>query len=533
MVFYRGPLLEKFNTDRLGKKVYCDVIVNVGGVKFHGHRFLLGIVSGYFDRLFGNNFKESACTEINLQSPYGIDFTSATMDIVLDFIYTENALFTNDNIYDVLMVANYLDIPSLENACIDFLGSLLSKKTWLNISHVANQVDSQSLKQACKDFFVNNLKLGLNYTEMIFVEFLSLLSGSHKDLSNQDILQAVLSWVKFQGHERKKHLNELLSFVDFKVFNSDFINCELFMEPLIAESQDIMQSITEVLNTRRLLIICGESDDASQSVVKYNPANNKITSCLHSPIPCCAPAVASYGSKCIIAGGNGNTSNIMILDTETDSWTVHNSVLQFSRFSAGGCFVKNNFFLIGGFNSDMDCLSSIEVFSVSDLGTLESCHDNPQDLELTHARAGHAVVVRDTELFIIGGTDDGMFVPSEMLNLMNKQSMELPSMIDQRTSFAAVLLEDHIIAIGGYGTEDKLCSVESFCISGDFENQKWKALPPMNTKRYGHCACVFDGKIFVIGGNVDSVEIYDPISCSWSMHESPDIGRKYSAVIVV
>ena len=224
----------------------------------------------------------------------------------------------------------------------------------------------------------------------------------------------------------------------------------------------------------------------------------------------------------------------MILDTESDSWTVHKSALQVSRFSAGGCFVKNNFFLTGGFNSDMDCLSSIEVLSFSDVGTLDtSSHTNPQYFELMHARAGHAVVVQDAELFVIGGTDDGMFVPSEMLSLMNEQSMELPQMIDERTSFAAVLFNDHIIAIGGYGAEDKLDTVESFCISGNLEAQEWKPLPPMNHKRYGHCACVFDGKIFVIGGNIDCVEIYDPLSRSWSIHKSPDIARKYSAVVVL
>ena len=77
---YGGALLKKFNQDRLGKKAYCNVIINVCGVKYDGHKFLLGAVSGYFDNMFQSNFLERSSDEIVIRGPPGNEFTSEIMD---------------------------------------------------------------------------------------------------------------------------------------------------------------------------------------------------------------------------------------------------------------------------------------------------------------------------------------------------------------------------------------------------------------------------------------------------------------------
>ena len=91
---------------------------------------------------------------------------------------------------------------------------------------------------------------------------------------------------------------------------------------------------------------------------------------------------------------------------------------------------------------------------------------------------------------------------------------------DMYTELAAIIFEDKIIASGGWGMPSggmALSSVESY----SFETNTWSYLPAMTIERYYHCACVFDGRIFVLGGDkTTSIEYFDPSLGQWMFDTS-------------
>ena len=105
---------------------------------------------------------------------------------------------------------------------------------------------------------------------------------------------------------------------------------------------------------------------------------------------------------------------------------------------------------------------------------------------------------------------------------------DLAAMNETRSGLSAVLFNDSIIVVGGVDINGRsMSSVECY----SFSSKKWSRMPPMLKERYVHCACVFDGKVFVVGGeSTNSIEFYDPSVSSWTLHKNLDIPRKWSSV---
>mmetsp|Transcript_8269 Transcript_8269/g.15340 ORF Transcript_8269/g.15340 Transcript_8269/m.15340 type:complete len:333 (+) Transcript_8269:110-1108(+) len=139
----------------------------------------------------------------------------------------------------------------------------------------------------------------------------------------------------------------------------------------------------------------------------------------------------------------------------------------------------------------------------------------------THRVHLSAVSVRG-KVYAIGGFNDVETLDSVDLYNPSTDTWQKGSsrMSCCRHSFAAVNFEDNIYIFGGSGSKfDALDSCERF----DPETNQWTSIAPMKNKRMGSRAVVFEGKIYVLGGQfanstkdvTNSVCIYDPKRDEW------------------
>ena len=85
----------------------CDVILCVEDREFPVHRIILAACSDYFEAMFTSGMSESA----NEQKKIEIKGLSAdTMDILLDFIYTEKVKVSVENVQALLPAACLLQL---------------------------------------------------------------------------------------------------------------------------------------------------------------------------------------------------------------------------------------------------------------------------------------------------------------------------------------------------------------------------------------------------------------------------------------
>ena len=349
--------------------------------------------------------------------------------------------------------------------------------------------------------------------------------------------------------EMEEHLNELLAYVDYKALDINYVKWLIKNEKFISDRQDIIDDINKAIADRRLLLLGGY--DNSKYVVKYCPYTREVTACSHPPYPCDRSAITRCGNMVVAAGGvSSSMALIQIYDVTSDKWVVSTATLKTPRYGASSVFINNKLYVIGGYDGSK-CLSSVEIFDVKDGDCHPSSPTNP--MQLHKARSDFAAVVREEDIYVLGGFGDTVdkkavnrLSSCEVINTNTSKRYDIPPMQDGRSSLAAVLFNNDIIAIGGWGNNSKrhrLASVESYsCVT-----KTWTSLAPVTTPRAGHCAHLFDGKLFVIGGNFpNSVECYDVTPAtylsrwiafmlnskpSWSVHQEINIPSYRSTAV--
>jgi len=97
----------------------------------------------------------------------------------------------------------------------------------------------------------------------------------------------------------------------------------------------------------------------------------------------------------------------------------------------------------------------------------------------------------------VGGCgNNGKYAGVEILRNLDGKWRNMKPMNTPRNRFAVVLCDGQIYAIGGKFPKGILKSVEKF----DFDSNSWSYVGYLNNPRFGHAACVFQERIFVVGG---------------------------------
>ena len=204
MGIFSGALLEVLNKDRVGERFYCNVKLDVQGVIFYGHQFLLGSTSGYFERVFRSRFKENLTDVIVISGPLIYEITPQTMELVLVYIYTETIILEHENIVPIAMAADYLDVKQLMSVCISFLKDSITSHTWLDTLRIADQLSLESVKLTCFQLFPS-LCGDIDFAPFSSAEFESTIELLHNEMTPDSVFKAVISWISDDENDRKKY----------------------------------------------------------------------------------------------------------------------------------------------------------------------------------------------------------------------------------------------------------------------------------------------------------------------------------------
>jgi len=147
---------------------------------------------------------------------------------------------------------------------------------------------------------------------------------------------------------------------------------------------------------------------------------------------------------------------------------------------------------------------------------------------LSSPRYGHtATLLPNGKVLVTGGGDTGAYptTSAELYDPASGSWTTTGSMGNGRTGHTATLLHNgKVLVVGGYQYFSQLASAELY----DPASGTWSATGSLNLRRDGHTATLLsDGKVLVAGGSVynggffggssiDSVELYDPASGTWT-----------------
>lgn len=487
---FKENILRALNAMRQQNSL-CNVILRVSGtINFSAHRCVLSASSSYFQALFTDDFLEKQSDVVELK-----EIGASAMEKVLEFIYTGEVEIDLASAQDLVMAADYLNIPALKLNASAVLETSIDVSNCLSLQQFSTKYDCVRLKESCAFFINQNFSQVAKSEGFEALSFESLIDLFRRDelsvVNESEVLHSAISWVKYDLHAREKLLPDVLKHVRFAHIPKSHL--------------------VDIVNSETLL----QRNAICVDLLPNNPAG---TTSIYALGASQTPRTGPLEIVVILTGGKsvsryGLQKNFLAFRPSRDSWVTLPD-LHLPRHSHGVAVCEGSLYITGGVCGNIAAHHHVCRFSprrnkwrcdVSDLPYPVSCS---------------AVVSLQNKLFVIGGRDkcNNTLTKTQCYNPRRNQWDCVADMNIPRESHCATVLNDAIYVISG----DKLNFQSSEFY--DVSTKKWNLLPDMTLPRQRPAAQAIGGKIMVVGGFQGAnykmhttCEIFDPKQNLWSL----------------
>ena len=147
-------MMKRLNIQRRNEHL-CDVILEVGSgdhqARLKAHKIVLCAVSPFFYNALNIEMTEKKEGVIKLEQT-----SKAVMGEVLEYLYTGHVDINEHNVFDLLQLADFLIVPSLKVALVEFISETLSSSNCLLAYYSASRYQCPDLQRQAKDFIFEN-----------------------------------------------------------------------------------------------------------------------------------------------------------------------------------------------------------------------------------------------------------------------------------------------------------------------------------------------------------------------------------------
>ena len=525
MTFRRTPATKTifdFADENRNAGRFCDVTINVKQQTIPANKIILAYFSKYFESMFTTEMSEKYQNEVEIknQDPMAVK-------LIIDYFYSGIIVINGDNALNVLAAADYMQAQDVKGFCFQYLESGLTIGNCLDTISAYNLFKPEaSLGQAYQFLseHVSEISLLENFRGLSKNDLTSILGKLDQNVvAESSIYAAIVNWAKHDVETRKTNFTELFQLIDLSRIEIEFLEDVIATDALVKENNIVVNAVLE----------CHISHYKKK---RTTPKGSKIL-CLHKNTlseiehqPTFSDAETSYpklpvgenaNTKLMFANGSlfsiGSEKKMLrvfqmkLAETEMNWKEVASLVDSRLSFSAA-VFHSDCFIIAGGFGNNARTNSVVLYDMHIDEWKSISC--------LNHSRSSHSLVSCHKTVYALGGYDDAKYLSSVERLSQEDEKWELVSpMQTPRFGFEAVSCGDFIYAIGGYFQNKPLNDVEKY----NPNQNKWSPVASMIFKRYWHSACVWQGKIIVVGGlnhvkqEVKEIECYDPADNTWSV----------------
>ncbi|XP_046864569.1 kelch-like protein 12 isoform X2 [Xenia sp. Carnegie-2017] len=215
-----------------------------------------------------------------------------------------------------------------------------------------------------------------------------------------------------------------------------------------------------------------------------------------------------YNDNLLVVGGWGcksmETLNIKQFPL---TWKTFPTKFPYKCFCHQTVVYKQQILLIGGYingKGTSDLISEIKITGTTSHVLKELCH-------MPEPRLKHGAVVVDDKVLILGGWGKDDEVMSSVLEFDPRTLTfkEMPPLPHPWTGMATVQWRDQVALLGGYDGRKSLNSV----IMYDIKTGENTVLPSMLEKRHLCCAVITGDTIVVMGGSNDKGNYHNSVEC--------------------
>lgn len=182
------------------------------------------------------------------------ELDSIAVEMLITFLYTGQVEVTEGNVQALLPAANLFQLNEVKDACCDFLKKQLHTTNCLGFMafadlHSCGELLSESQRYARKHF--PDVRMSDEFLQLPLSSVVDLISSNDLGvLSEEDVFEAVVEWVKHDKEKRLVNLPELIQHVRYELLPSKYILEHVTEETLLAENPACKDFIINALKFR-------------------------------------------------------------------------------------------------------------------------------------------------------------------------------------------------------------------------------------------------------------------------------------------
>lgn len=478
----------------------CDAVIRLDdGTSYNVHRAILSACSLYFRALFTTTLHGTEVTDVHLSG-----IPSDIMNQLISYAYIRHIKVNAENVFSLLITADYLSILGILQICCDFLKSMLTPVNCISILQFARGHFCQQLAKDAETYLLRNFNdVSVNSDEMLLLsldDFKAIVS--HDDLNvktEETVWEAILRWIEHDPDKRKRHIVALMQTIRLGLLDTQFFLERVKDHPFVTGCEESRPLIIETLKFLYDLEMITHRDG-------------------EVPTPEIARPRVPHEVLFAIGGWSGGspTSYIETYDTRADRWVKVEEVDPTGpRAYHGTAVIEYSIYVIGGFDG-MDYFNSCRCF--------DAVSKQWREVAPMNARRCYVSVTTLRDIVYAMGGYDGHHRQNtaEKYNHRTNQWSLIAPMNMQRSDASACTLNDKIYITGGFNGQECMHSAEVY----DPESNQWTTITPMRSRRSGVSCIAYHNQVYVIGGfngisRMCSGEKYDPLTNTWS--QIPDM----------
>ncbi|XP_048099596.1 kelch-like protein 5 isoform X1 [Alosa alosa] len=493
----------------------CDVVLLAGDRRIPAHRLVLSSVSDYFAAMFTSDVREAKQEEVKME---GVD--PDALWVLVQYAYTGRLELKEDTIESLLSASCLLQLSAVVQACCSFLMKQLHPSNCLGIRSFADAQGCQDLHKVAHNYTMEHFLDVMRNQEFLLLppsEIEKLLASDDMNVPEEEtVVQALLSWVRYDCAGRQPHLPTMLAHIRLPLLHPQRER-DRGRERQGERDRLLSDATIQFLADMESNLLLRDSVECQRLVMeamKYHllPERRPL---LQSPRT--RPRKATVGALFAVGGMDATkgATSIEQYCLRKDAWRQV-AVMSGRRLQFGVAVLDDRLYVVGG-RDGLKTLNTVECYNP------RSKTWSVMPPMSTH-RHGLGVAVLEGPMYAVGGHDGWSYLSTvERWDPQARQWSFVASMATPRSTVGVAVLNSKLYAVGGRDGSSCLKSVECF----DPHTNKWSSCAPMAKRRGGVGVATWNGFLYAIGGHdapasslasrlSDCVERYDPKTDAWT-----------------
>ncbi|XP_054650007.1 kelch-like protein 41b [Dunckerocampus dactyliophorus] len=539
---FQSTLLQDGLKELLNENKFVDCTLKVGDRSLPCHRLIMAACSPYFREIF---FTEDGKEVENTKEVVLEDVNPTILDMIIQYLYSAEIDLTDDNVQDIIAVANKFQIPSVFTVCVNYLQKKISLGNCMAIFRMGLVLSCPRLAIAARNYIADRFELlhkDEEFLKLAAHELFAIIGGDSLNVEKEEmVFESVMAWVRYDKDKRIKVLKDAFNCIRFRLLPEKYFKDKVESDDIIKADPELQKTIQVIRDAFKGKL--PETPKKKEGDAGASKAGSEEEE--DSPFPGFLNDNRRQGmyardfivmvndSAAVAYDVNENECFLAAMSEQVPRNHVSLTSQKNQLYIIGGLFVDEEnkdvplqcyFYLLDPLASDWvalppmpspRCLFSIgesnnQLFAVAgkDLQTNESldtvmCYDTEklrwsETKKLPLKIHGHAVVSYKGLVYCIGGKTDENKALSKMFVYNHKQSewRELGAMKTPRAMFGAVIHDGKIVVAGGVNEGGLTASCESY----NFATNKWEPFTEFPQERSSVNLVSTGGALYAVGG---------------------------------